>query len=88
MRVVPIYVSDIERAKRRPVKEAVLRAIAEAYELPYAEVEELALTSRDEVQLRTAGQDDARKQVAVKLARAWTDMPDEKIEDLRRILDS
>lgn len=87
MLVVPMYVSDIERGKRIPLKEEALANIANAYGLRFEEVLDLALSSRDAVPLNTAGQNDARKQVAVKLARAWTDMTDETIEGLEKFLE-
>lgn len=85
--VVPIYVSDIERGKRRPLKKELLVAIAAAYGLAHDEVERLALSSRDSVQLETKGMNDRRRQVAVQLARTLGEMPEDKFEKLRRILE-
>ena len=84
---VPVYISDIEREKRRPLKRSVLEAIARAYQLQLDEVLRLALASHDSVQLDNANQSEAKRETAIMLARAWTDLPEEKVRALREVLE-
>ena len=87
MDVAAMYVSQIERGKRQPRKEATLEAIAQAYALPFSEIEELSLRSRGGVELQFTERDVERDELALILARAWPDLTPERIEKLRRVME-
>lgn len=87
MEVAPMYVSQIERGKRRPRKKETLAAIAQAYGLAFEEVEELSLRSGDGVELKLSSGDAERDALAVALARSWRDLSPTQIADLRRVME-
>ena len=87
MGTTAVYVSDIEREKRRPLKPSILQAIARAYQLELEEVQKVAMGSRDSVQLDNVDQSEVKRETAIMLARAWTDLPEEKVRAVRHILE-
>ena len=75
MNVTPMYVSDIERGKRTPLKIERLRMIAQAYDLPSSRsVETAALISNESVQIGSADDWPVKRRLAVTLARQWSDL--------------
>ena len=87
MEVTAVYVSDIERGNRRPIKEGVLKSIADAYEMDWDRVVRLALASRDSVQLDTRDASDVKRDVAVTLARSWDDLTEKDLTEIAKVLE-
>ena len=87
MNVTPMYVSDIERGKRTPLKIERLRMMAQAYDLPIEDVETAALISNESVQIGSADDWPGKRRLAVTLARQWSDLTPEQIQRLRTAID-
>lgn len=81
-------VSNLERGTRVPNDRASLEAIAVAYGLPARDVYRAALESRaasGAVELPTDGERPVAE-TALALARAWRDLTEEDMEEIRRIV--
>ena len=87
MNVTAVYVSDIERGNRRPLKRSVLRKIAEAYQMDPERVLRLALASRDSVELNTRDASPEKRDVAVTLARSWDDLTETDLTEIGKVLE-
>ena len=82
-----VYVSDIERGNRRPLRPDVLANIAAAYDMDLERVTRLALASRDSVQLDTRDASAEKRDVAVTLARSWENLSPDDLDEIRKVLE-
>ena len=87
MDVTAMYVSDIERGKRTPLKHDRLKKIADAYNLSVKRVEKAAFISKEWHRIGEAGDAPHKRRLAVKLARRWADLTQAEVEGIDAAID-
>ena len=86
--ITSAYLSSIENGKRQ-IPTGLTRAITEKYELNHATIkklEEAEDNTRTSIQIDFTDANENQKNTVLKLARQFSDLSDEQLAEIRRIL--
>ena len=82
-----VYISDIERGRRNPPSEDMIKAIAKFFQMPPDALLKKAAEDRGKVELGLKGTTPKVSEAALVLARKWPSMTEEKADAIIKLLE-